>query len=493
MINIKYIIKFIFSVALVFSQDAFSQIEFEKNPFEKEKAFEYIPQNKSFWEEYLKLKADKKFDDINALINKQNIKTSKTNEKAEIYLAFADAAFEQNHPYVSLSAVFEINKLFPLSNQSIMSFFIIEKIFKNYNIHDRVLISESFLDQDIDVSSAKIPTEIKSFLGYLFSDISYQKRYRNKFKKYENYIIPNSEWALRKEYERGLYELFNNRIDEAIKIFDSLRQNELASGFLKGKAQRQLARLLFEKGEFEKSFDYLKSLQTTQDDTGAVLLERAWNKYYLKHYSKSLGLLKAVSDPIFVKTQTPESDVLQMLIYKELCHYDSVFEVKNEFQKKYSKSIDRIKKRLDLSKDPLLKRWALQNFKLKTEASYITGLRSDKKWIKKYFSDSEISKALVDKILLKEKQIDDEISIINRNELRKVAEKLLDFNEQVNFLDYQTKVDSLRLKKNKHDENYRPESISLVTFDRLYWKYEGELWIDEIENLRVLINSRCEE
>lgn len=489
----KFIILVLCHFVMIFSINASAQIEFEKNPFEKEKSFEYIPQNKNFWEEYQQLKANKKFDDMNTLISKQNLKTSKTNEKAEVYLAFADAAYEQNHPYVSLVAIFEINKIFPLSNQSIMSFFLVEKIFKNYNIHDRVLISESFLDQDIDITSSKIPNEIKSFLGYLFSDASYQKRYRNKFKKYDSFILQNSEWSFRKEYERGLYELFNNRIDEALKIFDGLRQNEMASVFLKGKAQRQLARLLFEKGEFEKSFDYLKSLQTTQEDTGAVLLERAWNKYYLKHYSKSLGLLQALDHSIFSRTQTPESDVLQMLIYKELCHYDSVFDVKNEFHKKYSKSIERIKKRADLSKDPLLKRWALQSYKLKTESSYITGLRTDKKWVKKIFSDSEISKNLGEKVLLKEKQIDDEISILNRNEIRKVAEKLLDYNEQVNFLDYQTKVDSLRLKKNKRDENYRPESISLMTFDRLYWKYEGELWIDEIENLRVLIKSRCEE
>lgn len=61
-----------------------------------------------------------------------------------------------------------------------------------------------------------------------------------------------------------------------IKIFDSLRQNDKISDYLKNKSQRQLARLLFEKGEFEKSFDYLKLLQSIQDDTGALLLERAF-------------------------------------------------------------------------------------------------------------------------------------------------------------------------------------------------------------------------
>ena len=142
--------------------------------------------------------------------------------------------------------------------------------------------------------------------------------------------------------------------------------------------------------------------------------------------------------------------------------------------------------------DALLKKWALQSYQLQLEASYVAGIRDDKKWMNKYFSSSEIRKIFDSKALAKEKQLDDSISMQLRKEVRKVSEKLLDFNEQVNFLDYQTKVDSLKLKKNTKDINYRPESISLVTFDRLYWKYEGELWIDEIENLRVLIKSQCE-
>ncbi len=484
-LSIVFILQF-FSVGMM------SQIEFEKNPFEKDKPFEYIPLNNKFWTEYQTLKTNKNYTDMNSLISNQNFKQLKSNEKAEVLLAFADAAYEQNHPFISLVSVFEINKLFPLSNQSIMSYFIIEKIFKNYSIQDRVLVSEVFLDQDFDFENTKIPNEIKSFLGYIFSENTYQKRYKNKFKKFDAYIIANSEWLYRREYDKALYELYNNRLDEAIKIFDNLRQNEQASTFLRGKAQRQQARLIFEKGDFEKSFDYLKSLQSVQDDTGALLLERAWNKFYLKHYSKSLGLLTAINDPMFEKTQTPESDVLQMLIYKDLCQYESVFDVKDRFQKKYLKSINKIKKRADLSEDPVLKKWALQNFELKTQASYITGLRIDKKWMQQNFSDTDMQSMIEAKSLLKEKQIDNQISMILRKEVRRVSEKLLDFNEQINFLDYQTKVDSLKLKKNIKDKNYRPESISLMTFDRLYWKYEGELWIDEIENLRVLIQSRCE-
>lgn len=483
----------VFFAAILISVSSSAQIEFEKNPFEKDKPFEYVPLDTEFWTEYQQLKADKKYDDINSLIANKDLRKMKDNQKSEVYLAFADTAFDQGFPYISLVSIFEINKLFPLSNPSIMSYFIIEKIFANYNIFDDILISESFLDQDIDLANPRIPTEIKSFLGFIYSDVSYQNRYKNKFKKFDTYIVANSQWAYRRDYEKALYELYNNREEDALKIFVSLHENEAVVPYLRNKSQRQVARLLFEKGEFEKSFEHLKTLQAIQDDTGALLLERAWNKYYLKHFSKALGLLTALNDSIFAKTQTPESDVLQMLIYKELCQYDSVLEIKDKYQKRYSKSVALIKNRGNLLEDPLLKRWALQNLNLKKRSSYITGLRTDKKWLKKNFSNSEISKVFEAKATAKERQLDDEISVLLTKEIRKVSEKLLDFNEQVNFLDYQTKVDSLRLKKNSKDVNYRPESISLVTFDRLYWKYEGELWIDEIENLRVLIKSQCEK
>ena len=170
-----------------------------------------------------------------------------------------------------------------------------------------------------------------------------------------------------------------------------------------------------------------------------------------------------------------------------------MYQIKGDFERKYSKSINAIKKRQDLDKDNTLKRWALQNYVLKQEALSITGLRQDMKWLEDHFSGTDIYKYFKDVAAAKEKQIQDRLAFKLKKELRRVADQLLNYNEQISFLDYQTKVDSLKIKTNSFKRNYSPETISFITFDRLYWNYVGELWIDELENLRVLVKSKCED
>ena len=401
--------------------------------------------------------------------------------------------FESDKPYIASFLIFEINKIFPLSNQSIRSLYLLEKIYQKYNIIDEIFLMENIFDQDINLNDKKIPKDLKSFIAYLILEKADLKKYKLDTKSLVKFIQPDTEWQLRLEYKKALYELYNNRLDASIEIFQKLLVNKNISEYLKRKSERQLARLLFEKGDFEKSFELLKNLQFQAEDSGAILLERAWNKYYLKHYSKALGLLTAIDSPLFINSITPESFILKMLIYKDLCIYDSVFELKGKFEAKYKKSIELIKKRKDLDKDNTLKRWALQNYNLKQEALAITGLRVDMNWLQDHFGGSELYKSIKVIALSKEQQIQDRLAFKLNKEIRKVADQLLNYNEQVSFLDYQTKVDSLKIKNTNFKKNYSPETISFITFDRLYWNYVGELWIDELENLRVLVKSKCEE
>lgn len=480
-------------IALLFSHLSFSQIQFEKNPFDKEAPFSYIPVNEDLWRSYEKNLKSKSHDANLDLVKSLQFSKLKMNEKAEAYLILAENAFESGRPYLASLLVFEINKIFPLSNQSIRSLYLLEKIYQKHNIIDEVFLFENIFDQDINLNDKKIPRDLKSFISYLYLEKTDSKKFKIDQKAMVRFIQPDTEWQLRLDYKKALYELFNNRLDAAIEIFEKLLANKNTSEYLRRRTERQLARLLFEKGEFEKSFDYLKNLQFQAEDGGAILLERAWNKYYLRHYSKALGLLTALDSPLFINSMSPESYILKILIYKELCIYDSVFQIKNDFEKKYSKSINAIKKRQDLDKDNTLKRWALQNYVLKQEALSITGLRQDMKWFEDHFSGTDIYKYFKEVTASKEKQIQDRLAFKLKKELRKVADQLLNYNEQISFLDYQTKVDSLKIKSNSFKKNYSPETISFITFDRLYWNYVGELWIDELENLRVLVKSKCED
>ena len=130
---------------------------------------------------------------------------------------------------------------------------------------------------------------------------------------------------------------------------------------------------------------------------------------------------------------------------------------------------------------------------LKSYSAFVGGLRRDFNSIKKVLPAGDLLNELQTKVRLKDRQLQDIISLKLNEQIRKSADEMLDWNEQINFLDYQTRVDSLRLRRSDKELNYRPEAIPLVTFERLYWLYKGEMWLDELENLRVLVKSKCQK
>ena len=470
-----------------------AQVKFEQNPFEKADPFRYQSARNEFWKQVEDLLLNNQFEGVILLAGNENIKKIKSIEKAEVYLAVAEVAVRTDHPYLAFILTHEITKIFPLSNQALRAYFLMEEIIKKNSLFDELIVGETIIEQDINLDSKKIPHELKGFLAYAFFQSFRQQGFVKWEKIAQKGILPNTEWAFRLDYDKALYELYNDRFDNSLKLFEGLKDNELASDYLRKKAKRQFARLIFEKGEFQKSFDLLKELQFEQDDRGFILLERAWTKYYLKHYSKSLGLLTALDNQLFASSRTPETDILKMLIYKELCHYDEVFVVKKAFDKKYRAAIDDIKNRKDLAKNEILLQLSLMKPNLKSYAGFIGGLRRDFNWIKKIFPSGDLLNELQTKVRLKDRQLQDIISLKLNEQIRKTADEMLDWNEQINFLDYQTRVDSLRLRRSDIELNYRPEAIPLMTFDRLYWLYKGEMWLDELENLRVLVKSKCQK
>jgi hypothetical protein len=66
----------------------------------------------------------------------------------------------------------------------------------------------------------------------------------------------------------------------------------------------------------------------------------------------------------------------------------------------------------------------------------------------------------------------------------------LDWADQVSFLDYQSRVDGLRIQRGAQDA-YKSEEVPHMTFDRVYWTLTSEFWLDELDSLKVLVSSQC--
>jgi len=278
----------------------------------------------------------------------------------------------------------------------------------------------------------------------------------------------------------------------------AVSQHEKSSERLKILALLQWARLQFEKGLFQKAYDTYSSLkQLSVREQGQVQLERAWSKFYLKDYSKALGLLTALRSPYYLPAITPERYILEMLSYKELCHYEMITKIGLEFKRKFKKTMKRIKDRKSLFNDRLLFNMSAARGRLQLTSDLIGQIRTEYKLLKKLDFNKGLKTRLLSKHLKMDKRLRLELDQSIQKEVRVVANELLDYKEQINFLEYVAKIDLLRVVREGENRAYTSEKVKFLTFEKIYWPVvkkfgRQEFWRDEFEDYKMLISSRCE-
>jgi hypothetical protein len=282
-------------------------------------------------------------------------------------------------------------------------------------------------------------------------------------------------------------------MDSALEKFTAIASADNIAADLKDLATHQQARLIFEKGDYPQAYKIFKKVKLTPRERGIILLERAWAKYYQKDYSKALGLLVALEAPYFDPSRTPEAYILKMLMYKELCYYDAALSVVKEFNKHFGGSLNAIRKRGDLRRDQVLVNLAVLDQSVANWVNFLQQLKDEKEILANYNWDNYVfiknSRRTYD---FEMDRVRNQLDWILKEKVRKAADELLDWEEQVNFLDYSTKLDSLRVVKPKSEIPYKAEDISHLKFSKTYWASQGEIWFDELEDYKVFVESQCE-
>lgn len=308
-------------------------------------------------------------------------------------------------------------------------------------------------------------------------------------------VRPNSYWSSRYRYMVAIGDAARNRTDSAFEKLKRLAVAPETPEPIRNYAEFQLARLIFEKGDLQKAYDIYTGLEGLPvRERGRIVLERAWSKYYMRDYAKALGLLEGLEAPFFAPSRLPEQYVLKMLLYKTLCHYESVESSAEQFRKIYAQSFRNIRKRKDLTTDQALVSRALMGGQLQELANFINQLREERSRLNDYkWDEYEFYDKMLEAYTRKEKQVRERIQLLLQQKTREAAEELLDVEEQVAFLDYTAKLDRLRIVQRGERRDYQSERVSYLTFDRIYWPVQEEYWLDELENFTVILKSRCNQ
>ena len=344
-----------------------------------------------------------------------------------------------------------------------------------------------------------------STFGYLRPDLRDFVEYHQGLLDYKNGFIRwghrhfsrlnlDSYYRYKSKYVNAVYELVKYNLDGALKLFEEILASDFQQADVINNARQSVARILFEQKKYKEAYDMYETIDAPIEMQASVFLEEAWAQYYMKNYQRAMGLLYALEAPSYYRYFNPEKYILKALIYKNLCHYNVAKDAISEFFQQYGDAIRAVYDRVDLDKNEILLDAALQDAELVEMSKFQRLLDTELANLANFESawgDNGLLEHL-DRIYdLKIREINRDLKQRLDSVVRRVAERLLLFEEQMNLLEYEVGLSIY--KRIKGAPTMKEEEKQEIPFAaaQIYYEFDGEFWNDELHDFLFFIEDRC--
>lgn len=295
---------------------------------------------------------------------------------------------------------------------------------------------------------------------------------------------------------QAIEDYLGDRPDEAIEKIKKLLGTdfERAQTPFVRKAARTLARIHFEREQYEKALEiYTSFLLRLNPVSPSDWVDAAWTYFHLKRYPEAIGALYNLESRAAEGSVNIEKYVIRALIYRSLCDLHASEELIKSFKSDYERVIRGIKTGEPLSRHPELVRVETQpGMAYRQAAQTISGLQSELGLLDGLPADQ---KAVAAHLYKTESAIQKRKAAGLRDlALESAAQQLIGIEEQLRFL----KFDVVRERFNP-DAIFKPADVTerALIEDladdsyRLRWKQLGDFWRDERSAFAGILENRC--
>lgn len=283
---------------------------------------------------------------------------------------------------------------------------------------------------------------------------------------------------------------------EVIDDFFELAKDEKLTQDARNDAILAVARLRYELKDHNGALEAYGLVKLPALDPGraTLYLEEAWTRYNLGEIHAAMGILTTLDAPAFRDEFLPDKYLLRALIYRDLCHYLPAKRAAKELTRRFADSLEAIREREDLTKDPRLLRAAASHGSTKRSRKFLESLELEGESLGRYagtFGERMFSymTRLYDLARAEGQRIYSEKL---KNSVRSEADKLLRASEQVRLMEYEVGLKLYeRVKKGS-------KLVALVEEPKLEpgqvaYRFKTEYWNDELRDYRFSLKSRCIE
>lgn len=365
---------------------------------------------------------------------------------------------------------------------------------------------ERYLDEDlllrgviVDADLANVPVEIANFLNYYRGLSNLRLGYKEWADSDFASVSGEAYYAQLSRYVNAVDLVRENKFEEASKIVDELLAKEDLDPEIRSKISVMRSRVWYEAGKTKEAIEEYRKTDKSIDATqGELLLERAWAHFRAGDYHDAMGLLYALGAPSSKRLFLPDQYVIRGLIYQRFCHFRAAKAAVRDFRDRYLSAVAELKEGVLAHEVEMVARAAetqadvghkLHIFRLtKNEKAEIDEERGK-------LSEGGLDKHLEEIYAQLEIRAETRYKRSLQEGAKRMAERLLEADEQANLLDYEVGVSIFKpiapatgVVKLRAPAEKVPSSGPKV-----YFPFDGEFWSDELPDFRFLIQDRCVE
>jgi hypothetical protein len=391
----------------------------------------------------------------------------------------------------SHAAVDIIGHLLPRKpNPKIVSYCleIFENLLREKPCDKRFIVETALSDQDYGF----VEGEMSDFVNYYQGLYDWERGLFEWGNQHFKQIRPWTHYFFKYLYQQALYNVYQERIDDAIKILDQIVAHPRATREMQNEARKTLARLLYENGAYEDADFMYTQIQQSSLEQSENLLERAWAHYRMGHPEKAMGLLFSFEAPKFKDAFRPEYFILKSFIYKDVCHYRRALSVVNEFKSRYGEALKQVYERSKAEENYTLMLVMLSKPQINVTYRFLNLLESevvaleeiDNAGMRKYLQgiyDLQMKESRIDL----RNQIDDTYEVIANN--------LLQYEEDTHLMEYEIGLDMYQRVSQIHFEEEQDPTVEKRKPRKVaVYNFQGEYWNDELATYQVELENKCQ-
>jgi tetratricopeptide (TPR) repeat protein len=288
-------------------------------------------------------------------------------------------------------------------------------------------------------------------------------------------------------------ERINQRNDEgAEKLLRQILEAKGAPSDVRTLAALALARILYERKNYQEAFTYYSQVQLPLVEQDMVLLERAWDRIGAEDHQRALGMVVGLGAPIFRRVFAPERELIRALALRRLCQYRLAHQVVQEFHEHYGAILRKVRDRSGLRDDTRIVEWASWGTRLAAFARMRTRLHTEIA-LAGQISDDRLEDHLKTLYGARLAFIESGLHRGLGPAIERVVDELLRLDEQMNLIDYEISAGLVKpgVKRGVAAEVTVRAGEMPYGSPKIYFPFDGEYWSDELNDFAVLADDRC--